>query len=107
MLRKAVGTWLAASDSESAAALSFFAKSQALSDELTAKFVVYVVETAGGSSGSPILSRDGSKVLGIHHTQIMAPAFSGKRIGTRSDSLLRDLEQANLQIPAGYGKQVL
>jgi hypothetical protein len=101
-----VGFWLAASSSASIEALSEFLKAQKLPHQYADSFVVYEVETASGSSGSPILGKDGTKVLGIHHTQLREESFSGKRVGTRSRAMLEDLERANLTIPEGYGKQV-
>jgi hypothetical protein len=106
VLRKSVGFWLAASSSGSIEALSAFFEFYKLSKQYAGSFVIYEVETAGGSSGSPILSKDGTKVLGIHHTQLTDEKFSGKRIGTRSRAMLEDLERASLTIPEDYGKQV-
>ena len=108
VLRKSVGFWLAASSSGSTEALSAFLENESykLSKRYAGSFVIYEVETASGSSGSPILSKDGTKVLGIHHTQLTDQKFSGKRVGTRSRAMLEDLERASLTIPEGYGKQV-
>jgi hypothetical protein len=101
-----VGFWLAASSSSSIEALSTFLKAYKISNQYADSFVVYEVETVVGSSGSPILSKDGTKVLGIHHSQLQEERFSGKRVGTRSCAMLEDLERASLTIPEGYGKQV-
>jgi hypothetical protein len=108
VLRKSVGFWLAASSSGSTEALSAFFENEfyKLSKQFADSFVIYEVETACGSSGSPILSKDGTKVLGIHHTQLPDKKFPGKRVGTRSCAMLEDLERASLTIPEEYGKQV-
>jgi hypothetical protein len=103
VLRKSVGTWLAASSSGSTEALSLYCGNTPASSQYFDSFVVCEFVTAvRHASGCPILSTDGTKVLGIIHTVL---SQSGKRVGTRSCAMLEDLKRARLAIPEGYGKQ--
>jgi len=61
-------------------------------EEIATKLFAYRVLTAGGSSGSPILTADGF-VIGIHHKQI----DGGVRIGTRMSALVPELEKLYLE----------